>query len=49
MDLIDRIKSHYVCIKEFTKFMFNKNKKVYSVLSVKNFLVKQKEICLKKW
>ena len=42
----DKIKSHYVYIKDFNKFMFNKtktNKKntfvniVYSVLAVKEF------------
>ena len=52
----DKIKSHYVYIKDFNKFMFNKTKnknKKYcykyclQCFSSERILVKHKEICLK--
>ena len=51
----DENKSHYVCIKDFNRFMFhktkNKNKKYFcksclECFSSKNVLTKHKEVCL---
>ena len=55
MFLNDDDKSHYVCIKDFNRFMFhktkNKNKKYFcksclECFSSKNVLTKHKEVCL---
>ena len=52
--LIDNDKSHYVCIKDFNRFMFhktkNKNKKWFcksclQCFSSENILIKHKENC----
>ena len=54
--LIDENKSHYVCIKDFNRFIFHKTKnknKIYfcksclQCLSCKNVLTKHKEVCLR--
>ena len=55
--ILDKIEWHYVYIKDFNKFMFNKTKhknKIYfckyclQYFSSESILVKHKNICLKK-